>query len=354
MTDDSPVAVGIVGLGGIGHHHAEQIEANDARLVGGMDISEAARESFADRFDVETYAATDALFEAVDAVLITTPNRFHEEYAVSALAAGVDVLLEKPLAHTLESAERIAEAATDAEGFCMVGFNNRFLNPVEVITGYNQAGRFGDLTHIEANYVRQRGIPGRGSWFTSKAVSGGGSLIDIGVHAIDLALYVLDFPTVTEVSAATRSQFGASDEYAAIAEWGEDTGPEGFDVDDSASAFIRTDDGQTISLEVAWATNRPDSNEFIIRGTDAGARFDRKNQTLTLYEASTVGEQHLATTEIETRTINTHRAEQAYFFDHVARGERPDRNTVEQGLAVQRVIDAIYRSSEEGRAIQLS
>ncbi|WP_138006639.1 Gfo/Idh/MocA family protein [Halalkalirubrum salinum] len=354
MTEDSSIAVGIVGLGGIGHHHAEQFEAHDSTLVGGMDINESAREDFAEKFSVKTYADADALFDRVDAVLITTPNRFHEEYAVAALEAGLDVLLEKPLAHTLESAERIATAASDAEGFCMVGFNNRFLNPVEVINGYQQTGRFGDLTHIEANYVRQRGIPGRGSWFTSKEVSGGGSLIDIGVHAIDLALYVLDFPTVTEVSAATRSQFGASDEYAAIAEWGKDSGPEGFDVDDSASAFIRTDDGPTISLEVAWATNRPDSNEFIIRGTDAGARFDRKNQTLTLYEASTIGKQHLATTEIETRSLNTHRAEQAYFFDHVARGEQPDRNTVEQALVVQRVIDAVYRSSEEGRAIQLS
>ncbi len=83
---------------------------------------------------------------------------------------------EKPLAHTLESAERIAAAAEVADGFCMVGFNNRFADPVEVLKNYQDEGRFGEMKHVEANYVRRRGIPGRGSWFTSKDVAGGGSL----------------------------------------------------------------------------------------------------------------------------------------------------------------------------------
>ena len=353
MTTDSTVRIGIVGLGGIGNHHADRLAAYDAELAGGVDISGEARRKFGEKYSVPTYEDDEALYSVADAVLITTPNRFHEQYAVAALEAGCDVLLEKPLAHSLESAERIVEAAHAAEGFCMVGFNNRFAAPVEVIKQYQAEGRFGEFSHIEANYVRRRGIPGRGSWFTSTEVAGGGSLIDIGVHAIDLALYFLDFPTITEVSGTTRSQFGTREDYAYVEMWGDDIGPQGFDVDDSASAFLRTESGQTVSLDVAWATNRPTNDEFVLRGTEAGARLDRASHDLTIYEANAAGTDHLTDAEIQTQGGDTHKAELRYFIDHIAAGEPPERNTVEEGLAVQRVIDAIYRSSEQGEAVSL-
>jgi predicted dehydrogenase len=347
------IRVGIVGLGNIGHYHADRLDELDAELVGGLDIQADARRRFGEKYDVNTYDEREELYRDVDAVVVTTPNRFHEEYAVSALEAGLHVLLEKPLAHSLESAERIAAAAEAADGVCMVGFNNRFANPVEVLKHYQSKGRFGDVTHVEANYVRRRGIPGRGSWFTSKHVAGGGSVIDIGVHAIDLSLYFLDFPEVVEVSATTRSQFGTRDDYAFVEMWGEDVGPEGFDVDDSASVFIRAADGRTVSLEVAWAANRPTNDEFFVRGTQAGALFDRASHELTIYESGVGGGNHLTETSVDTQGNDTHRTEQEAFIDAVRSGGPLERNTVEQGLAVQRVIDAIYRSSEEERAIRL-
>lgn len=351
MEFDSSIGVGIVGLGGIGTHHAERLVDHDVTLVGGVDVAEAPRREFEERFDRPAYESADRIYEEADAVLITTPNRFHEEYAIEALEAGLDVLLEKPLAHTLASAERIAEAAERSSGFCMVGFNNRFANPIEVIKHYQGEGRFGEIVHVEANYIRRRGIPGRGSWFTSKDVAGGGSVIDIGVHAIDLSLYFLGYPEIVEVSAVTRSQFGGREDYAYVEMWGEDTGPEGFDVDDSASAFIRAADGRTISLEVAWATNRPANDEFFLRGSDGGAHFDRGSQELTIYESDDGGSDHLSNTRIETRANDTHRSEQAFFLEHVAAGTAPEQNTIEEALTVQRVIDAIYRSSDAGAAV---
>ena len=353
MPSHSSPQIGIVGLGGIGHYHANLLAEQDAELVGGVDISGDARRAFSESFNVSTYEQVDELLELADALFVTTPNRFHEEYTVDALRAGLDVLLEKPLAHTLDSAQRIVEAAHAADSFCMVGFNNRFSAPVEVIKQYQENGRFGEFSHIEANYVRRRGIPGRGSWFTSKEVAGGGSLIDIGVHAIDLALYFLDFPTIAEVSGTARSQFGVRDDYAFVEMWGDDIGPQGFDVDDSASAYIRTEKGQTISLDIAWAANRPTNDEFILRGTEAGASFDRESHELMIYEDSKAGRDHLTDAEIQTQASDTHKAEQRYFIDHIGSNTTPDRNTVEEGLAVQKVIDAIYRSSEEGRAISL-
>ena len=353
MSTESRLRVGIVGLGNIGHYHADRLVDQGVELVGGVDVDPDARRRFGEKFGVATHEEFGPLYEAADAVVVTTPNRFHEEYAVAALDAGLDVLLEKPLANDLESAERIATAAEDAEGFCMVGFNNRFANPVEVIKHYQREGRFGDISHVEANFIRRRGVPGRGSWFTTRDIAGGGALIDIGVHAIDLALYFLDFPEVVEVSGVTRSQFGSRDDYAFIDMWGHDVGPEGFDVEDSASAYIRTAEGTTVSLEVAWAANRPSNNEFFVRGTEGGVHYDRGTQDLSFFESGVGGSNHLAETTIETQSNDTHRSEQRTFLAAVESSDPPEQNTVAQGLEVQRVIDAIYRSSEEGRAVSL-
>jgi predicted dehydrogenase len=347
------VRLGLVGLGSIGHHHATQLRTlpEGAALVGGMDIAAAARERFRTEFEVPTYADHEELFAAVDAVIVTTPNRFHEEYAVAALEAGLDVLVEKPLAHDLASAERIAAAAREAEGFCMVGFHNRFGSPAQVLRGRIDDGRFGDVYHVEANYVRRRGVPGRGSWFTDRSVAGGGALVDIGTHAIDFALYVLGYPEVVEVSGTTRDAFGTREDYTAIDQWGS-PGDGTVDVEDSATALIRCADGQTVSLEVAWASNRPPNNAIVVRGTEAGASFDHVDGDLELYETSGLGTAHFTDSTVETPEENGHRAEQRRFVEAIRTGG-PAPVPVEEGIAVQRVIDALYRSSETGRAVRL-
>ena len=351
----SPVRVGIVGLGNIGHYHADRIVDLGHAVVGGADINAEARARFRGTYDADTFENYKQLYEEgdLDAVVVTTPNKFHEECAVAALNAGLDVLLEKPLAHSLESARRIAEAAAQAEGFCMVGFNNRFANGVEVFKSYQAEGRFGDITHVEANYVRRRGIPGRGSWFTSQEVSGGGALIDIGVHAIDLSLYFMDFPRVEEVSGTVRSEFGDREDYAFLEMWGDDVGATGFDVGDSASAFIRCADGKTVSLEVAWAANREDDETFIVRGTEAGANFNLDDGSLHIYETGKEGADHFSDTKITTRINDTHKSEQETFLAAVASGRPPERNTVAQAISVQEVIDGIYRSNDANRAVEI-
>ncbi|MGB9965807.1 Gfo/Idh/MocA family protein [Halobacterium hubeiense] len=351
---DSPVRVGIVGLGSIGHHHAERLTGLGETLVGGVDVAEPARERFEAEYGVPTFETFEELDDAgVDAVVVTTPNAYHEQYVVAALDAGADVLCEKPLANTLESAERIAEAARDADASCMVGFNSRFLPAAEVLAETIADGELGDVTHVEANYVRRRGVPGRGGWFTTKDVSGGGALVDIGVHAIDLALHFLDFPEVVEVSGETRSEFGTREDYTYLDMWGNDAEDVVFDVDDHATAFVRTAEGQTLSLEVAWAANRPPNNEFVVEGTEGGATLDRNDGALTIHEVGDGGAAHFRDTDVETREEDAHALEQQYFFDAVREGEPIERNTVDQALAVQRVVDAVYRSADAGRAITL-
>lgn len=348
------VRIGIVGLGNIGQMHAAHLTANSGKwgceLAGGMDISPVARRRFADEYGVTTYEDEAALYADCDAILVTTPNRYHESYAVSALESGLDVLLEKPLAHELGSAKRIAAAAEQSEGFCMVGFQSRFNPGVEVLRAYQSEGRLGEVYHVEANYLRRRGIPGRGSWFTDRDMAGGGALIDVGVHALDLALHVLDFPEVVEVAGTTRSQLGNRDDYAYLHMWGDDGDGE-FDVDDSVTAFVRCAGGQTVSLEVAWAANRPPNHELIVRGTEAGATFDLTSGDLTLYQSLKTGGDHHATTDVDVSEQNAHKVEKRRFVDAVRAGEPPEQSTVEEALTVQRVVDAIYRSSETGHAV---
>jgi len=168
-------------------------------------------------------------------------------------------------------------------------------------------------------------------------VAGGGALIDIGVHAIDLALYFLDHPEVVEVSGETARSSGVATTTRSSTMWGDDSGPEGFDVDDSASAFIRDADGNTISLEVAWATNRPTNDEFVIRGTEAGATFDRGSEELTFHEATAFDgdHHHFSDDEIETGESDSHAAEQVAFLDAVARRGRGARHQHDRGGAVR-------------------
>jgi predicted dehydrogenase len=350
------VEVGIVGLGNIGRMHAYHLVERGAdwgcELVGGMDVAGEARERFEDSHDAPAFADAGTLYERCDAVLVTTPNRFHEEYATGALAAGLDVLLEKPLAHTLESAERIAAAAAEAEGFCMTGFQSRFAPAVEVLRGYQEEGRLGETYHVEANYLRRRGIPGLGSWFTDRGLAGGGALIDVGVHPLDLGLWFLGFPEVREVSGTARSQFGGRDDYTYLRMWGED-GDGAFDVDDSVTALVRCAGGRTLSLEVAWAANRDPDHDVVVRGTGGGATVDPTTGDLRFHESAMVGDDHHADTEVETRDADAHVREKCRFVEAVRTGEPPERNTVEQALTVQRVVDAIYRSSEAGRAVEV-
>lgn len=331
MKDDHAVRIGIVGLGTIGQIHATRLDELGASLVG-ADLDEDARAAFESEFDARTYADHHELLESgVDAVVVGVPNRVHEEIAIDALAAGVDVLLEKPLAHSLESAERIAAAARESDGRCTVGFTMRFSAATRRALELRDTGELGSLSHVNIDYLRHGGVPGGGrGWFTDKSLAGGGVLMDLGVHIIDLALHLHDYPTVLEVSGQTRSTFG---EYT---------------VDDSATAFLRCTDGRTISVETAWhGTARP-SRGCVVRGTEGGLGFAVSGSELTY-----VGDH--ADDEPETITVDSgdmYLAEDRAFLEEVA-GTREPAGTLEDALVVQRVLDAIYESSETGRAIRL-
>ncbi|WP_114576408.1 Gfo/Idh/MocA family protein [Saliphagus sp. LR7] len=327
MTGDT--TIGIVGLGTIGRIHAERLADLGADLAG-ADLASEPREAFAAEFEVPTYEDHEALLEAgVDAVVVGVPNRVHEEVAVDALEAGVDVLLEKPLAHSVESAERIARVARRSEGFCTVGFTMRYSGLTERVVDLRESGRFGSISHVSVDYLRRGGIPGGGrGWFTNPDLAGGGVLMDLGVHVIDLALFVMGYPTVEEVSGQTRSEFGD------------------YDVEDSATALLRCEGGRTVSVDTSWHGTSEPSQDCVVRGTEAGAAFAVTEDDLTLVDA----DPDAGSETIAVETGDMHLAEDRTFLESVA-GEREPAETVEEALTVQRVIEAIYESSERGNAV---
>lgn len=329
MTADT--TIGIVGLGTIGRIHGERLAELGADLAG-ADLDAGAREAFAEKFDAPTYEDHGALLEAgVDGVVVGVPNRVHEEVAVDALEAGADVLIEKPLAHSVGSAERIARAARESAGFCTVGFTMRYSPLTERVVELREAGRFGSISHVDVDYLRRGGVPGGGrGWFTDPDLAGGGVLMDLGVHVVDLALHVLGYPEIEEVGGRARSEFGE------------------YPVEDSATALLRTADGRTVSVDTAWHGTAAPSRECVVRGTEAGVAFEVTEPDLTVYDADP--EAGSETVAVEAGDI--HLAEDRAFLGTVA-GERDPEGTVEEALTVQRVIEGIYESSDRGRAVAL-
>lgn len=347
------VRIGFVGLGNMGWSHARQFSRLGHEVAAGADIDPKARTRFANAFAAKPYEDPERLLETtLDAVVVTTPPRFHESVAVPALRSGLDVFIEKPLAHDLDSAERIANAGRRSKGTCTVGFHNRFRNAVRTVASYRDKGWFGRLTHVEANYVRQQGTP-VGSWMTDEELAGGGALTDIGPHTIDLALHLLNSFDVVEATGTTRPQ--RSTDLESSSENTTRTGsnsPNGSGVELSASAFLRLTGGRTVSTEVAWTANRDPSMEFIVRGTDGGAHFQLNDETVTLYGGRNAESDVTNRTSLEPN--DPYRDQARAFVDRALGRRSAPVGTLEQALTVQRVIEAVYASGRNGRAVRLN
>ena len=348
------VHIGFVGGGGIARHHADRLVASDRFSVDAVaDIDHDARADFADAYDVPaTYPDHGAMFAAepaLDVVAVTVPNAYHAECAVAALDHGFDTFVEKPLAATLDGAERIADAASDSEGRAFVGFMLPFDPPLAAVADRAANGRFGEIYDLSLTYVRRRGIPGLGGWFTDSDVAGGGVVVDIGPHLVHYALYVLGFPAVETVSADTGAHFGGP-AYTCHEMYGPEGDGAAFDVEDSARAHLRTADGTTIHLDCAWASNRPKRKRVEVLGDEAGAvvPIDGGDPTIHGIDGEAFADTHLTPPDHD-RCL----AEWAYVADVIDDGRTHARNTVDEGLRVQRVLDAVYRSAEAGTEVEL-
>jgi predicted dehydrogenase len=281
--------------------------------------------------------------KGLDAVSVCTPNSLHASVAIDALKAGKHVICEKPMAAQLDQAEALAveaDAATARGQVFMMGLNNRYRGDTQLLKQYIDAGDLGDLYLGKCGWVRRSGIPGMGGWFTNKELSGGGPLIDIGVHALDLCWWLMGAPEPTSVSASVFAHLGPK-------EWKRKGSVGTYDIEDAAVAHIRFANGAAIMLEASWILHTAKESLFCeVMGTEGGASVEP--------DFRIVKDMHGSPLDIlpDPPTANGHEAEIAHFVECIVEGKTPI-STARDGLAVQRMLDAVYRSGETNEIVKI-
>ncbi|MCY0875046.1 MAG: Gfo/Idh/MocA family oxidoreductase [Firmicutes bacterium] len=349
------VNVGIIGSGLIARlAHAPGYQKAGANIVATADLVEDRAKQLAEDFSIaHTYTDYRELLARpdIEAVSICVPNYMHKEITIAALEAGKHVLCEKPMAMTVEEATAMLHASEKTGKILMLGFNNRFRSDVQRLKKVIDSGELGDIYYVKTGYIRRRGTPF--GWFTVKEESGGGPVIDLGVHVIDMTRYLMGNPKPVSVMASTYRKFGHytlmdTDAWCSSdVKEGLRTG-EQFDVEDLATAMIRFDNGATMVVEASWASNigERDSVYASLLGEKAGAQLTPE---LTVFSEQ---DGMLTDKKINTVNRNAHAEEIKHFVNCVKEGTTPI-STARHGVEIQQILNAIYESAKLGRSVDI-
>lgn len=348
------VRVGIIGLGAIGAVHADAYHVTPgAEITALCDISDARLTEIGEKYNVKQRFKDyrDLLKTDVDAVSICVGNVLHHEVAVAALKAGKHILLEKPMAMNAGEAARITAVGKKAKKIIQIGMVWRQSQQVKVVKDYIQKGLFGDIYHLRAVLIRRRGIPGLGGWFTTKAASGGGPLIDLGVHWFDTSMYIGGLWKPTSVSAMNYARFGKDmRNYRYVSMW---AGPPKYDgvcdVEDYSAGLVRFGKKASMVFEIAWAANMEEVSFIDILGNKGGARL-LDGKPLTIFTEHNGQIANISPLINESGNM-FHR--QADIFIKACQGKCPSAATAEEGLTVMKLIDAVYASGTRGREVSI-
>ena len=279
----------------------------------------------------------------VDAVFVLTPNYAHYTVTMDALRAGKHVFCEKPITVNYELSCEMAREAEKQGKILNIGVCNRYHKSVEMLEELNRQGKFGNIYHGYCSFRSFRSIPGLGGAFTTKAQSGGGVLIDWGVHFLDLILYILGGAKLKNVTCDAYCEMAKDmKSYKYKDMWAEDTADieNGTnDVDDFISGHVRTDKA-SISFNGAWAQNINNNEMFIdFLGDKCGARliYGKKFE---IYDGET-----LETVELDYDIPNMYLCEDKAFIESITTGEK-NRNHIENILESAKLLDSLYKSAE--------
>lgn len=351
--------VGIVGCGGIANgKHLPALKAlPNVKMVAFCDLIRERAEKALKEYGAEgakVYDTYEELVadETIDVVHVLTPNKAHAPISIAAMEAGKDVMCEKPMAKTAADARAMVEAAKRTGKTLTIGYQNRFRPDSLYLKKCCEAGDLGEVYYARAHAIRRRAVPTWGVFLDEEA-QGGGPLIDIGTHALDLTLWEMNNYEVESVMGSVYRKL--ADTKDAANAWGP-WDPEKFTVEDSAMGFIKMKNGATIVLEAAWAINSLDIDEAktSLCGTKAGAdmkdglringeRFSKMYITKPELEAGGV-----AFYDGSVKDAKDVEAEQ--FYAALENGTKP---TVlpEQALVVTEVLEAIYTSAKTGKPV---
>lgn len=340
--------VAIIGGGQVAEkvHVSHYKTRDEIELVAVVNRTVESAKSFAERNEIPRYytdAAEMYLKEKPDIVSVCTPNRFHFENVMQALEAGCDVMCEKPPAITADEAKKMQESAEHNNCLLAYDFHHRFADDVTLLREKVEEGVLGDVYVTKVQALRRCGIPGWGS-FTNKAIQGGGPLIDLGVHMLDAALYVLGFPKIKKVTAKMYQKIGTKKSHGTLGEWD----PEKFEVEDSLFGFIELEGSGLLQLETSFALNIKETSIMNVEfcGDKAGATLfpaqiytDEKGELVSLLNK-------------ETADPDRHSKSMAAFVDR-SLGKEVMVADGKQGYIIQQLIEALYQSAEKGESVSL-
>ena len=347
--------IGIIGTGNIAEEHISAYKKNpNVELYAFCDLDEELLKRKGEKHGV-TRLFTDKnemlKLEEIDAVSVCTWNSEHAPCTIAALNAGKHVLCEKPMAMNEKEAREMQEAAVKNNKLLMIGFVRRFGNDCTVLEDFIEKDYLGEIYYAKATYLRRDGNPG--GWFGDKSRSGGGPLIDLGVHVIDLVRYLSGKPKPVSVYGATfqklfnrKGTIGAPKYLSASA-----SDNDICDVEDLASALIRFDNGEVLSVEAAFSLNIKEPQGTIeLFGTKAGAKL---NPQLEIYgvennyqtNLSFAADTGLAFSGLFDNEIN-------HYVDCIINGSEC-KSPAEDGIEMMKILDAVYESARTGHEVIL-
>ena len=349
---------GIVGCGGIANaKHLPAMKKNGHfEIVAFCDLIEEravrAKEEYGTE-DARVYTDYQELVrEELDVVYVLTPNSAHAPVTIAALRAGKHVMCEKPMAKTYAEAKAMVEAARETGKILTIGYQNRYRGDSQYLKRACESGDLGEIYYAKAHAIRRRAVPTWGVFLDAEK-QGGGPLIDIGTHALDLTLWMMDN---YEPASVTGSVFRKlADQKETGNAWG-DWDPEVYTVEDSAFGFIKMKNGATIVLESSWALNSLDTNEAktSLCGTKAGAdmldglRINRVNYGKQCVEKPALAAGGAAFYDGISEAPED--VEQRVFYNAIVNGE-PLTVEPRQAMVVTQILEAIYESGNTGKPV---
>lgn len=354
MSADNQLHIGVIGAGNIGNVHINEFKKlPDTKITGITDVFLPSAEARAKEHGIpNVYANYEQLLQdsSIDAVIVAVPNQFHADIAIHALKAGKHVLLEKPMGINAAAAKAIVQAHKETGKTLMISHQMRWESINQQLKEQIDKGALGHIYNVKTGWLRRKGIPGWGTWFTQMSKSGGGPLIDIGVHMLDLSLHLMGNPKPVSVFGTTYAEFGPK--RRGIGTWGTPDWNGTYDVEDLATALIKMDNGSTLTLDVSWAahTDMLDNQPYIyLMGTGGGA--------------SLRGGKGKLFTEVFDRTADVELTQPAndagprvrmsrHFVDCIREGKEPLTSGL-SGLTNNLVLEAIYESSRTGNVVTL-
>lgn len=383
---DSTLRIGVIGAGAIatlGHIPGLQ-KLEGVEVVSVCDTNAERARSVAERFSIsEHHSDYQQLLaeDELDAVTVAVPNALHTPIVLAALDAGKHVLCEKPLATSLGDAKAMVEAAEEARVLLAANMHYRLSAEMQALKRVVEARDLGEVRYAHVRFLRSADIPGFGSWFTRRELSGGGVLMDVGAHMLDLILWLLDFPVVEGVNCETRAIQGPKG--LGLGGWGTERVEDGiFDVEDFACVRLRLEDGASATIETSWALYGNHEERVQLVGDEGGAdvfpelygskepaRLFRPKGGVSVgapLELPTLknesGTYVLGSFAEATResTKPSPAGQEALWHASIARfvstllKDETSIATGREALEVQKLLDASYRSAAEGREVRIN